>query len=263
MEQFRQEIQEVLMHVDSTLPMDALNPAWETLYSQVAHHALSHKLRNTALILPLVQSMALKTGGMRNSPFENTAAKLVHCLSMACILIDLQIPLSAHDEDILLSAALCHILPADSALFLMDDILDPVIFQTVAKIRLGVSMSDADIKAYISRVQSDPLALLLRLADRGNLVESLHTFSGWSTRRYIHETRNYYLPMCLYAKQQYPELIVPVSILMEKMRSLLEVGEILLSRYETTETELMQQIQNLREENAMLREYLSKLDSAQ
>lgn len=238
------------------------DPKWAESYELVEAYAQAGQLQNTLKALPLVQDLVFRTGGMSNSPFEDAVTKLRHCLAMARILIDLHIPVEREEEDILLASALCHILPASSELFQSEGILDPRVFETIRLIRLGDAMNDEKLAAYTARVQENRLALLLRLADRGNLVEQLHSFSGWSTRRYIYETRNFYLPMCVYGKEHYPDLIAPVSILMEKMRSLTEVAEILLGRYEARETELTREILDLQEENARIRDAIRAFRSS-
>lgn len=254
---FQEAIREALFRYDPTILMEngAEAAVCSDLYRYVEQYAVENRLRNTAISLPLVRRLAFCTNMVTESPFENAAAKLRHCLSMCRILIDLDIPLSWQETDILLSAALCHILPAGSRLHGEETktLLEPEVFHILALIRRNESISEAKQLVYIRNVQENRLALLLRLADRGNIVEQMHSFSGWRTRRYIYETRNVYLPMCIYGKEHYPELIAPISILMEKIRSLTEVAEILLLRYETRETELMQQILELQEENARIR----------
>ena len=59
--------------------------------------------------------------------------------------------------------------------------------------------------------------------------------------------------MCIYGKEHYHELLAPVSVLMEKIRTLIEVAEVLLRKYEVREAELNRDILSLQEENATLR----------
>lgn len=257
--EFAEMVREEILRIDPEILIedDLSGFAWAELYRSVQRHASEKSLRNTAIALPLVRKQIFCSGGMRNSPFAGSETKLQHCLGMCRTLIDLDIPLDAEEEDLLLAAALCHVLPESNILcHLAPEAgrgLNPEIFRTIALIRRDDSDSDERQRRYIQRVQENKLALLIRLADRGDLVSQLHSFSGWSARRYIYDTRNFYFPMCIYAKEHYPELIAPVSVLMEKMRYLIEVAEILLGRYEARETELMQEIQELQEENATIK----------
>lgn len=249
----RDMIRSELQRIEPGLEIGAANGIWAEAYEYVERHAMDRRLWNTVLALPLVQKMIFVTGGKADSPFEDTVTKLRHGLSVCRILIDLHVPVNPRDEDILLSAALCHILPLDCELFRRQGVLDPEVIRMVTIMRRGATDSDEKLAQYIRQIRENRLVLLLCLADRSNLAEQLHNFSTWSTRRYIHETRSFYLPVCIYAKEYYPELMAPVSLLMEKMRSLIEVAEILLTRYEEVEDELIRDILQLEEENAMIK----------
>ena len=230
---------------------------WAGVYGYVERYAAEKGLRNTALALPLVRSLVFSTGGLADSFFEDCAAQLCHCLEVSRILIDLHAPLPPHDEDVLLAAALCHILPESSRLGTeAGRELDPEVPEIWRLIRREDFLDTDKRTLFLRRVQGNRLALLIRAADQGHFVEHLHRFSGWRVHQFIFETRNIYMPMCIYAKEHYPELAAPVSILMDKMRCLVEVSEILLGRYEVRENELTQEIFTLREENARLRELI-------
>ena len=113
--------------------------------------------------------------------------------------------------------------------------------------------TDEEQQVFYRRIRENKLALLILLADRGILLQQLHRFSTRNARYIISETRTVYLPMSIYGKEHYHELLAPISILTEKMRSLSEAAEILLDRYESREEELIQDIMALQEENATIR----------
>ena len=106
---------------------------------------------------------------------------------------------------------------------------------------------------------SDPYALLIRLTERGVLVESLYEWPATDAHRYIQETREHFFSMCIYAKEYYREFLGPVSILMEKTRNLIAANEALLKRYEEAENALGSEILSLQEENAAIRAMMMEI----
>lgn len=237
-------------------------------YCYIRSYAEEKQLHNTALALPVVHYLMTRDAQkvtVRSNDAATHMAYFRHALSVCRMLIDLHVPVSTEDEDIMLCAALCHVLPEN---FRFPDIrdaltrqylLNPAIAEILLLIYRDDDGSDAQRKAYYARVRSSKLAIMIRLADRGNLVEQLYGLSNLSARSYIYETRNYFFPMCTYAKEHYPELIPPVDVMMEKMRCLVEAAEILLGRFESREAELTQQILTMEEENATLKRMIRTL----
>ncbi|MCQ2433022.1 MAG: hypothetical protein MJ175_10515, partial [Clostridia bacterium] len=187
-----------------------------------------------------------------------------HTLSVCEMLIDLHIPLTKEEEDTLLTAVLLHIYPD---YFPVDNIREiivgtygfaPAVSDIIDCITPPKTMLDEEQDSYYRRIEENKLALLAALADRGDIVSKLHRYSTWNAHRYIEETKVCYYPMCIYGKEHYHALLAPISVLMEKIRSLLEVAEILLRRYEVREAELIQDIQALREENATIKGIIAK-----
>lgn len=234
-------------------------------YRFVEQHAMDMRLYNTAIALPLVRGILSRV--QREARYETTdryLAEFEHCLAVCQMLVNLHIPVSPLEEDILLASALCHIVPENVRLEQIEEHLpaqrqlNPEVFRIVRLLFREDNMSDAALREYFARVQGDKLALLILLSDRGNLVEQLYGMSTWSAHRYIHETRTYFFPMCIFAKEHYHDLLAPVSVLMEKMRSLIEVTEILLHRHEAREAELTREILDLQEENATIKGMIRK-----
>lgn len=176
-------------------------------------------------------------------------------LSVCRMLIDLHLGISEERLDILLAAALSHFLPGDT--------IPPDHQETMARLFAGEEQVAEVMKtlrhrdyydtAYYEHLVQNPYALMIRLTERGVLVEKLYEWSPEDAMRYIRQTREYFLPMCIYAKEHYREFLGAASILMEKMRNLCEANEALLRRYEITEEALSLEILSLREENAALR----------
>lgn len=247
----------------------------EELYAFIERYAKEKNLLYTAVALSLVQSVlsiAAETMADKHNAPERYQVYFQHSLSICRMLIDLHIPLKKEEEDIILAAAICHVLPENRTEVNFENLdekltgkyhLDPAITEIIKLITREDGMTEEEQKLFYERIKRNKLALLVRLADRGNLVERLHGLSSWSAREYISETRKYFFPLCIYAKEYYPELTGPVSIMMEKMRCHIEASEILLNRYETREMELTKEILALKEENARIRSTIRKMRSEQ
>lgn len=240
-----------------------MNGKTASLASRIEAYAKENGLECTARALALA-------GKLSQLPTRSDAANtklqsdILHALAVCEVLLELHTGLPHEEEDTLLSAALLHILPG---YFPGDDIRDiivgthgfsPAVFEIVDSLDAGHMILEEEQEAFYARIQENRLALLVALADRGNTVQNLYRFSTWNAHRYIEETKICYYPMCIYGKEHYHELLAPISVLMEKIRSLLEVTDILLRRYEVREAELLQDIQALREENATIKGIIAK-----
>ncbi|MCQ2557557.1 MAG: hypothetical protein MJ135_00415 [Oscillospiraceae bacterium] len=176
-------------------------------------------------------------------------------LSVCRTLIDLHLPISAERLDILLTVSMVHSLPVDKIPAGYNDAMfnrfSPE--TRIAEVVDILRQADEAGKSNYRLLQSNGYALMVRLIERGVLVEKLYEWPEEDARRFIRETREFFLPMCLYAKENYPEYIGAASILMEKMRNLCLANEALLNRYEGVERALSNEILSLQEENASLR----------
>lgn len=235
---------------------------YDEQYHAIENYVYSRKFLNTALALPIVRS--LHDGTYRGFKVTEDGLKcrrpyFCHCLSVCQMLINLHLPLTEEEEDITLAAALCHDLmvylpfPEHGEEMTAKYHMHPRIGQIMGLIYEGNCTISSDYDALFERVQQDKLALLVRLSDRGNIVEELYNVSTWKAHEYIHDTRIHYLSMCIYAREHYPELDTVVGILQEKIRELTEATEIFVTRYENREKELTNRILALKEENARMR----------
>lgn len=224
----------------------------------------------SARVLPVVEQTMRQAAQEQESRFHSTESHVgyfYHALAVCRMLVDLHLPLNREEEDTMLAAAICHILPENlNLIYLEQQLMDRFFLsEAAAKIVTLLFRDDAaaegDQTAFFRRVQANRLAMLIKLADRGNLSSQLYGLSGKAARSYINETKAYLLPMCIYAKEHYPELTAPVDVMMEKMRTLTEAAEVLLVRYETQAAELNQQILALREENLTLRRMIQSMQA--
>lgn len=267
------EFQEVFIDALEQISLDAFKldeddfASFEAVYQMVEQYAMEKQLLNTSVALPLVRAIMSRESITVNED-SKTATEykedFQHCLAITQMLIDLHVPLSAEEEDIMLAAAICHILPENlpdyaSTNRLSEEYnLHPDIYKIIMLLFRRGDLSESELRKHFRRIQKNPIALLISLAGRGDLMGQLHEISSWSARNYIYETRNRYFPMCIYGKEHYTELLAPISVLTEKMRCLIEIAEILLSRYEAKENELIQEILEMQEENARLKGLIQK-----
>lgn len=180
-------------------------------------------------------------------------------LSVCRMLIGLHLPVDAELLDILLAAALCHSLPGDSVPYDHAVTLGDM-FACEPRVGEILSVLRYTGEGYFDNLLHNRYALLIRLTERGVLVESLYEWPAADALRYIRETREHFFPMCIYAKEHYREFLGAVSILMEKTRNLTLANEALLKRYEDAENALNSEALSLREENAAIRAMMMELE---
>jgi len=182
-------------------------------------------------------------------------------LSVCRMLIDLHLPVTPDMLDIMLAVALSHSLPGDSV---PDDHRGTMegLFAAEPRVAEILSVLCYSGDGYYARLAGNRYALLIRLTERGVLVESLYEWPAEDARRYIRETCEHFFPMCIYAKEHYRELLGPLSILMEKTRNLVAANEALLRRYEEAESARRSEILSLMEENAALRAMIREMEEA-
>lgn len=179
-------------------------------------------------------------------------------LSVCRMLIGLHLPLGPAMLDTLLAVVLSHSLPGDRV---PEDHMPEMqaLFACDAEVARILSVLNYQGQDYYDRLMEDRYALLVRLTERGVLVESLYEWPAADALRYIRETREHFFSMCIYAKEHYRELLGPVSILMEKTRNLVIVNEALIHRYDEGENALRSEILATLEENAALRAAIQEI----
>lgn len=208
--------------------------------------------------LPLSAQALTYIGEHLNSSFEVYFRRR---LSVCRMLMDIHLPLSLDQLDTVVAVAISHYLPVDIIPHSHDKILSDIFSKNpnVAEILSILKHKDYNDKSYYSRLIKNPYALIIRLCERGVLVETLYEWSNQDARRFIRETREHFFPMCIYAKEHYPEFLGPVSILMEKTRNLIMANEVMLNRFEDSENSMNMEILTLQEENADLKAMISEI----
>jgi hypothetical protein len=199
-----------------------------------------------------------REGVLRQSFFQ-------HCLSVTKLLIDLNIPLSDDETDIMVASALCHDLiahadfPKAGRELTEDYHLDERIYEIVRVTTKINVCTEEDLQQYYDSIQVNKLAVLIAMADRSNLVENVYALSIFEALDYIREIRNYALPLCVYALEHYPDIQLPMKLIVRKVHSLIDVTDIISRRYQEKEDAYEKEILTLMEENAKLRGLIASL----
>lgn len=238
------------------------------LYEFVSAHAHKQNLSNLLSLLTVVKDVTDgRYGNLRGRVRDDMyyLSAFHHSLSVCRMLIDLQIPLAPEDEDMLLTLSVAHVFPEA---FFTDNLwqelqrrcsLDFEVFEMLFLIYIDENSSDSEKEAYFEKIRENEIAVLVKLADQSHLIELLFEYSSWSARSFIHETRNRYLPLCIFAKEHYPQIHTAINVLMQKMQNISLGAEILLAQYEARENELLQEILDVEEDNATLKRRIREL----
>ena len=231
----------------------------KALSNFIADYSVKHNCQYTLKALQAITEI---------SPLMNDKVEidnyLNHCLSIAKMLIELNVPFSSHDMDVALASTLTHTLtknikPFSYSMLKKYEFCDEII--TVLKtITIKEFYNEEEVKAFYDKLKKNKIALIVRLFERSNLVERLHIETLTRAKYQISETKKLFFPMGVYAKEHYPEFTPAINIIMAKMRSLIFLSEILMNRFAVVEEELNDEIINLQEENARIRAAISRLE---
>lgn len=237
---------------------------YAALYDYIEEYAQSRELFQTSLALPIARALLdgmyrgwipAEDGTMRKMPYIN------HCLTVCRMLIDLHIPLDPEQEDRLLACGLTHDLIGHSLgkekkqQLLEIYHLDPWLYETAVLLD-GEDYSRASHRDELDMIweSGNRIAIIVKMVDCSCIIEQLYNAPVRVAKEYIYQARMHFLPKCIEIKREYPELFSAAAIIMEKIRTLSDVIEILVSKYETRETELNHEWLALRDENvSMLR----------
>ena len=188
----------------------------------------------------------MKSASYPQVPGKEAPEYRIHGLALSWLLIELRLPIPAEALDRMLAASVLHIFPelygeeGMAGLTAGEDVVD-----FVRRIR------QADREPGLTA--EDPLLLMIKLAERSNLIEHLCDMSTDDARHFMQDAKRVWFPVCLEGRLRFPEFSDALTGLLEKMRGLIQVMDILFKRYDTEEEELYDEILTLREENASIR----------
>ncbi|MGN0356000.1 MAG: HD domain-containing protein [Muricoprocola sp.] len=238
------------------------------MYDFIEQYARENNLKYTTESLPLVRDLMSEVAEVQCMDINGVTRYrgfYQHGLEVSKLLIGLVLPIDKEEEDIVLAAALCHVIVNKISYEEMYKELfekrqmDLRIEEIISLITNDMDLSLAGQTEYYHRIQENKLAMIVFLTDRANLMSQVYTMSFWSANEYIFETRTHLFPMCVYAKERYPELIPVINILMEKARTVVDACAILINRFEKREMELTEDILSYQEENSRIRGIIKTL----
>ena len=241
---------------------------YASAYETLEFYAAERRLWNTAVALPLARG--LHDGEHRKSSITRKGVSyrlpyVIHPLMVARMLMDMQVPLTLEEEDLMLAAALCHDMiedisfPKQGRELVEDYRLDERVYEIVKLLSKRRDFTAEEELAFFHRMQQDPLAVLVKLSDRSNNVEDMYNMSVRKVHEYVEETERLFFPMCDYAKENYPAQRIAFEILEDKIRCLTEAALTLADRYAEQEQELLEQLERLKTEHDRLLEEWKKL----
>ena len=232
-------------------------------YEYLECYAVDHRLYNTSIALPLARSLhdgTYRKFGIRKGGATHRVPYYIHCLMVCRMLVDVHPNLSHGDEDCLLAAALCHDLIEDipfenGGMELITQFhLDPRVYEIVKLVSKRSDFTIAEERSYFDGIRKNPLALLVKLSDRGNNVEDLYNMSPKKFAEYLEETKTYFFPMSDYGIANYPELAITIHILRDKIEILTTVSKMMTAQLEARNQKLRDERNRLKLENLKLRE---------
>lgn len=267
---FRNAIDAELREIDPQVLQYDESEFWmiQSPYEYIEHYAMENQLRNTAIALPL--SRGLHNGTHRKASVVKRGITyrlpyVIHCLLVCRMLVDLHIPLTKEEEDILLASALCHDMIEDISFpnhgKELTDVfhLDPRVYETVKLVSKRKDFTPEEEAQHFHEIEKNKLSLLVKLSDRGHNVEDLYNMQYWKVHEYVGETNKYFDDMCRYGLKHYPELTRTLEIIYDKIFSLTRGSETMVKRCEAREKELEDQLNALKAENEALRKAYREL----
>lgn len=241
----------------------------DDLYLFIEKHANENELPNTKITLPLAKKLLGDIKRQTFRTYDNNSTSFEHSLSAAKMLIDLHIILSKEEEDIMLSSMLLHDLlvkiklPENGNELISTYHLDSRILGIIKLVPRIETMTDKEKVFYYNGIRENKIAVLVALADRCNLVEQLSELSISDVNEFVQEMRRFVLPMSAYAKQHYRDCQMSINIMTEKIHCLIDVTDIIASRYQKRELSYTNEILSIMEENARLRGMIRQLEAGE
>ena len=214
----------------------------DTLWERNYAYAASHNYRLTRAALEEIRGTHMDA----DAPAAMVSEYLIHGLSMAWLLIELRLPVTDAELDLMLSASVLHILVEMYGETGMDDSTAPEEVRDFVR-----KIAEADRNPGIA--PENRLLLMVKLVERSNLIEHLCDMSPDEAKQFMREAKRIWFSVCLEGKTRYPEFDAALTGILEKMRGLIQVIDILFKRFDAEEDELYEEIFNLKEENARIR----------
>ena len=186
-------------------------------YMFIKGYALGKELSQTMLALPVARKF--HDGQYRKSgePY------FTHPLKVCSTLISYGI-----DDDVTLAAAILHDVLEDcgdnllggSQSLIQEYGIAPEVVETISLLSKRSGLNDQELAEYFQKIEKNPRAALIKLADRLHNSGSLYTFTDEKMAKYLRETNLFLIPMASYCKKYYPQYANAFSILKSSITAL-------------------------------------------
>ena len=219
---------------DKIIPMNDIFDENEAVkymksYMFIKGFAFGKGLRQT--ILPLAVARRLHEGQYR----KDGTPYISHPLKVCTTLISYGI-----EVDVTLSAALLHDvledckekLPLEGSELVLEYGLDQEILEIIRLLTKESGLDDYELSVYFKRIEENPKAALIKLADRLHNSSTLYTFSNERMKKYLRETKKFMIPMASYCKKYYPEYNNAFCILKNNIEMLNSTMMVMLEKLE-------------------------------
>lgn len=196
-------------------------------YMFIKGFAMGRNLPQVMLALPVARKF--HDGQYRKSgePY------VTHPLKVCSTLISYGI-----DDDITLAAAILHDvledcgdhLPKGGQELIEEYGIAPEILDIIMILSKRSGLDDQQLGQYFQKIEKNPKAALIKLADRLHNSGSLYTFSDEKMRKYLRETELFLIPMASYCKKYYPQYVNAFSIMKSNIAALNSSMKMMLER---------------------------------
>ncbi len=196
-------------------------------YMFIKGFATGRNLPQVMIALPVARK--LHAGQYRKSgePY------ITHPLKVCSTLISYGI-----DDDVTLAAAILHDvledckdqMPGGGEELIKEYGLAPEILEIITTLSKRSGLNDQELGAYFRKIEKNPKAAVIKLADRLHNSGSLYTFSDEKMRKYLRETEMFLIPMGSYCKKYYPQYENAFSILKSSIETLNYSTKMMLDR---------------------------------
>lgn len=186
-------------------------------YMFIKGYAMGRGLPQTLLALPVARK--LHDGQYRKSgePY------FTHPLKVCSTLISYGI-----DDDVTLASAILHDvledcgdqLPDGGKSLIQENGIAPEVVETISLLSKRSGLDDQELAKYFQKIEKNPRAALIKLADRLHNSGSLYTFTDEKMAKYLRETNLFLIPMASYCKKYYPQYANAFSILKSSITAL-------------------------------------------
>lgn len=196
-------------------------------YMFIKGYAMGKGLPQTMLALPIARKL-------HNGQYRRSGEPYVtHPLKVCSALISYGV-----DDDITLASAILHDvledcgdqLPDGGQSLVREYGISEQVVETISILSKRSGLNDQELAAYFRKIEKNPRAALIKLADRLHNSGSLYTFTDEKMAKYLRETNLFLIPIASYCKKYYPQYANAFSILKSSITALNDSMAAMLKR---------------------------------